>query len=205
MNSADQSEASEASATQSDPSSSPQRTCVPALKEWATVCNAILEGEQVVTIRKGGIKEDGRHFSVPYDRFLLFPTYEHQSGELLKPAYRHNLERLRGRTSDGIVEIEGWCDVTGVKKLTEPDALAELDSKHIWTADYVTERLRWKARDPLWVLVLRAHLLPQTVEIPILDEYGGCKSWIEIEASLDFKGEAVLSDGAFEAKTAGIL
>lgn len=175
------------------------------MKEWAVVCSAIFQGEQVVTIRKGGIKEEGRRFSVPFDRFVLFPTYEHQTGELLKPAYRHNLERFRGNVSAGFVEVAGWCDVTGIKKIADPDELAELDSKHIWSADYVTERLKWKARDPLWILVLRAHLLPQPVEVPILDEYGGCKSWIEIEAAIEFEGDTVLSDGAFEAKTAGIL
>lgn len=205
MNSSDESETSEAGVTNSDPANAPTRALVPALKEWAAICNAILEGEQVVTIRKGGIKEEGRHFSVPYDRFILFPTYEHQASELLKPGYRHNLERSRGNVSDGFVGIAGWCDVTGIKKITDPEALAELDSKHIWSADYVTERLKWKARNPLWILVLRAYLLPQPVELPVLDEYGGCKSWIEAEAEIGFEGDAVLSDGAFEAKTAGIL
>lgn len=183
----------------------PEPARVPALKEWAVVCNAILQGEQVVTIRKGGIKEDDGHFSVPFDRFLLFPTYEHQAPELLKPAYVHNLERFSENVSAGAIQITGWCDVAGIKKVTDPDALAEVDSKHIWTADYVTERLNWKALDPLWILLLRAYLLPQPAEIPTSDKYEGCKSWIELEAAIDFEGDAVLSNGAFEAKTAGIL
>ena len=62
---------------------------VPALKEWAVVVHALLEGEQIVDIRKGGIKEDGRHFDLPTRRFWLYPTAEHQKAELLKPAYRH--------------------------------------------------------------------------------------------------------------------
>lgn len=204
-NSYGSSEASEAGAPQTNSATESARADSPALKEWAVVCNAILEGEQVVTIRKGGIRERGRHFSVPNSRFALYPTFEHQAPELLKPAYRHNLERFRGNVSDGFVEIAGWCDVTGIKKITDPEALAELDSKHIWSADYVTERLNWKARDPLWILVLRAYLLPRPVKLPVLDEYGGCKSWIEVEAEIELEGNAVLSDGAFEAKTAGIL
>ena len=40
--------------------------------------------------------------------------------------------------------------------VTEPEQLAALDGKLIWSPDYVETRLKWKQRDPLWVLVLRA-------------------------------------------------
>jgi hypothetical protein len=31
------------------------------------------------------------------------------------------------------------------------------------------------------VLVLRTYVLPETVELPYRNEYGGCKSWIELQ------------------------
>ena len=61
----------------------------PACKEWAAVVHALLEGEQILDVRKGGIREDGRHFSVQATRFWLYPTAEHQKPELLKEPYRH--------------------------------------------------------------------------------------------------------------------
>ncbi len=72
----------------------------PALKEWAAIVHALLEGEQIVDVRKGGIREDGRHFDVPARRCWLSPTAEHQKAELLKPAYAHWVDladRVAGR------------------------------------------------------------------------------------------------------------
>ena len=65
------------------------QVAVPALKEWAAVVHALLEGEQIVDLRKGGRREDGRHFDVPARRLWLYPTAEHLRPELLKAAYRH--------------------------------------------------------------------------------------------------------------------
>ncbi|MGZ4181579.1 MAG: DUF1802 family protein, partial [Solirubrobacteraceae bacterium] len=42
-----------------------------AFKEWAVTVRALAEGEQLVTLRKGGIREPERHFSLEYDRFFL--------------------------------------------------------------------------------------------------------------------------------------
>src|SRR5262245_48796183 len=49
---------------------------LPALKEWALVCERLLAGTQAVMLRKGGIDEKG--FWVEADEFLLYPTYFHQ-------------------------------------------------------------------------------------------------------------------------------
>ena len=61
----------------------------PAFKEWAVIVHALLEGEQILDVRKGGLREDGRHFSVQANRLWLYPTAEHQKPELLKEPYRH--------------------------------------------------------------------------------------------------------------------
>ena len=61
----------------------------PACKEWAVIVHALLEGEQIVDVRKGGLREEGRHFGLRATRFWLYPTAEHQRAELLKEPYRH--------------------------------------------------------------------------------------------------------------------
>ena len=64
-------------------------TMAPAFKEWAVVVHALLEGEQILDVRKGGLHEEGRHFALQSTRFWLYPTAEHQKAELLKEPYRH--------------------------------------------------------------------------------------------------------------------
>ena len=52
-----------------------------AFKEWAIVVEALGRGEQIVILRKGGIREDRRGFQVEHSEFLLLPTLYHQQRE----------------------------------------------------------------------------------------------------------------------------
>ena len=125
---------------------------VPALKEWAAVVHALLEGEQIVDLRKGGLREDGRHFDVPARRLWLYPTAEHQRPELLKAAYRHWTDLADAAPVGTAITLSAWADIVDIATVTEPEHLAALDSKSVWTDDYAQSRLKWKRRDPLWVL-----------------------------------------------------
>src|SRR5947209_17510160 len=49
-----------------------------ALKEWASVIDALGIGRQIVLIRKGGLAD--RSFGVEAERFYLFPTNYHDAG-----------------------------------------------------------------------------------------------------------------------------
>ena len=42
-----------------------------AFKEWAVTVRALAEGEQLLTLRKGGIREPNKHFALDHDRFFL--------------------------------------------------------------------------------------------------------------------------------------
>jgi hypothetical protein len=175
----------------------------PAFKEWAVIVHALLQGEQILDVRKGGLHEPGRHFGLEATRVWLYPTVEHQQADLLKPAYRRWLESdVSGVGSP--IRIEGWADIVGVAELTEPDDLAKLDGKFVWTLDYAATRLKWKRRDPLHVLALRAYRLAEPVIVPWRDEYGGCTSWVTLDGLPDdpasLPSEPALSDGAFEAR-----
>jgi hypothetical protein len=181
---------------------------VPALKEWAAIVHALLEGEQIVDVRKGGIREDGRHFGVAASRCWLSPTAEHQRVELLKPAYAHWVDLADASRVGEPISVQGWADVVDVATISEPEHLDALDSKIVWTRDYVESRFEWKRRDPLWVLVLRVHRLVEPLTVPWNDAYGGCTSWVTYDELPDdpaaLPSEAVLSDVAFDAKAKGI-
>jgi len=176
-----------------------------ALKEWAVVVRALLAGEQILDLRKGGIREAGRHFALQATRVWLYPTVEHQARDLVRPAYQRWIDDSeREAPPERAIRVEGWADVVGVARLTDPDDLAKIDGKFIWTGEYAASRLSWKARDPLWVLALRAHRLVEPVMVPFRDEYGGCTSWVDLAELPDdpatLASEPALSDGAFEAR-----
>jgi hypothetical protein len=178
---------------------------VPALKEWAVIVRALLAGEQLLDVRKGGLREDGRHFGVHTNRCWLYPTVEHQRPELLKPAYRRWVDdTISAAPAERAIRVEGWADIVGAITLTEPDDLAKIDGKLIWTHDYAASRLKWKRRDAMWVLAMRAHRLVEPITVPWHDRYGGCTSWVDLDGLPDdpssVASEPALSDESFAAR-----
>jgi len=182
-------------------------TSTPAYKEWAVIVSALLAGEQIVDIRKGGLREDGRHFDLRANRFWLYPTSEHQKPELLEPAYRHRIDLSPGSPAGEPIVVPGWADVVATATVTDPADLEALTTKLIWTPDYAGSRLRWKARDPLWVLALRAHRLHEPLVVDWSDDYGGCTSWVDLPGlpadPETLSSTPALSDEAFEARLSG--
>src|ERR671932_22148 len=64
-----------------------------AFKEWAVTVRALAEGEQLLTLRKGGIRETGKHFKLDHSRFFLYPTFDHQRSDLVRESHRPELAR----------------------------------------------------------------------------------------------------------------
>ena len=64
-----------------------------AFKEWAVTVRALAEGEQLLTLRKGGIREENKHFEIEHDRFFLYPTFDHQQNDLVRESHRPELGR----------------------------------------------------------------------------------------------------------------
>jgi hypothetical protein len=181
----------------------------PALKEWAVVVHALLEGEQILDVRKGGLHEDGRHFGVQATRFWLYPTAEHQKAELLKDPYRHWIDLASSSPVGEPIRLDAWADVVAVATITEAEQLDAIASTLIWTDDYAESRFRWKKRDPLWVLALRVHRLHEPVTVPWREEYGGCTSWVDLDDlpsdPRTLSSDPALSDVAFDARLKGAV
>ena len=168
-----------------------------ALKEWAVAVRALERGKTALVVRKGGIRE--KAFAVPQTRFLLLPGYEHQRPDLLKPGYRHLMDEIPNLSDDGPLRFSSFVEVEGAYEVSEAEDLSSLDPHHMWTSEYAESRFKWRPKKPLTVLVLRTYLLPEAVELPYREEYGGCKSWIELEESVSVEGaRPALSDEEFE-------
>jgi len=175
-----------------------------ALKEWAVAVKALERGETALVVRKGGIRE--KAFAVPKTRFLLLPGYEHQRPELLESKYRHFMDEIPDLTDDGPLRFSSFAEVAGAYEISEPEELAAIDPHHMWTSEYAESRFRWRPKKPLTVLVLRTYLLPEVAELPYVDEYGGCKSWIELQDTISVEGaRPALSDQDFERLVAPAL
>ena len=168
-----------------------------ALKKWAVAVEALERGETALVVRKGGIRE--KAFAVPKARFLFFKGYEHQNPDQLKPFYHDLLHSIPKRRDDGPVIFTSFAEVKGAYEVSEANELEALDPYHIWTPEYAESRLKWRPKKPLTVLVLRTYLLPEPIEFEYRAEYGGCKSWIELEKSVPTAGaRPALDDPAFE-------
>ena len=170
-----------------------------ALKEWATVVKALENGNQTVLLRKGGILETASGFRVEATRFALFPTYEHQENSSLKSQYygyladaRESQPRAGYNRITSIAEVVAEADIQSIEKVER------LSSFHIWSDSYVVERMNWMPAKPMKAMFLRV-LKTQPVEIPILPDYHGCKSWIELNVNPEAE-RTVLSEAELDSK-----
>ena len=177
-----------------------------ALKEWAVAIKALGEGKQVLILRKGGIHKDDKEFRVFHPEFLLYPTYEHQSAELIKDAFADDLaQTLAEDDVPGLLTLSYWCTVTDRFEVSEQEALDSIAPHHIWTTDYANKRLRWRPKQPLTVALLRVYELQQPQALPVLEHYGGCKSWVELGQDVPLSVMTpVLNDDEYEER-AGVI
>src|SRR5947209_6351125 len=138
-----------------------------AFKEWAVTVRALAEGEQLLTLRKGGIREPDKHFKLEYDRFFLYPTFDHQCADLVRESHQPELARAleEGVWSDGEpsphalrrgteipqpdrVRIRAWAEVAAHYTITDRRTVDALSPFYVWTTDdadrvlYSLERTR---------------------------------------------------------------
>ncbi|MDF2678836.1 MAG: hypothetical protein K0R47_26 [Brevibacillus sp.] len=179
-----------------------------SLKEWAVAVKALGEGHQIITIRKGGLYEETREFRLENNQFYLYPTYEHQKQEMVKPEHHQLLEatRIAWSPEKETVEIAYFAEVTDDVELIDVEKLRALSPYHIWTDNFADVRLHWKKQKPLHILFARVYRLQQPVEIHIDEAYKGCKSWHDLlEAIPGQSFEPVLSEAEYAQKREAIL
>jgi hypothetical protein len=172
-----------------------------ALKEWHVVSEAIARGDQVLTLRKGGIRE--KAFAVPGATFWLYPTWEHQRAAEVKRAWKGELARSnRERRTDGRIPIRCHCELAASWEVTDPGLLEQLDRWHLWSPEYAASRLAWRPGKPLAVLLLRAAALLDPYPIDNSAAYEGCRSWVELDEEPAGRLVPSLTDEAFTRRAA---
>ena len=173
--------------------------CATALKEWATVLEAMGRGEQVVLIRKGGLIEPGSGFELAADTFLFYPTFEHQAVNYLRPPFQRYFEDASAhRAPAGQVRFEFLGVAAGSWRLADAAVIERLSAFHIYNDTFATQRLKWQPDAPLVITAVRVFRLPEPQTLPVAAHYVGCKSWVQLDGALPLTGAVpVLDDAAF--------
>ncbi len=174
-----------------------------ALKEWAVLCQELGEGRQILLLRKGGIREPVKGFSLERDEFFLFPTYVHQNGNELSAGARAALPDVeRAAPPAGLLRLELYASVAAVAEATDLNALRRLDGQHALAWSAVERRFHYR-RPGLHVIAVRAHRLPQPLVVPNLARYDGCRSWVPLESEYPTTDcHAVLTESEFRRRLA---
>ncbi len=173
-----------------------------AFKEWAIVVDALIRGEQILILRKGGIHEGKGGFEVEYQRFWLFPTLFHQQRESVVPTAQLRYDAIVPLLPAGDrVRIEAYGEVADWRRIGSLEEAQRLRGRHIWRDEVIVERFEWGKEKNIFALAVRVYRLPKATELPVVAAYGGCKSWIELEIDLEVCGATpVLGDEEFEKR-----
>ncbi len=163
-----------------------------ALKEWAIVCKALESGNQILSFRKGGIMEFRNGFELKFKNFFLSPTFEHQAKESIRMDYHTTLDELNRKNdldsavtlpdSNKSTDITSFVEITHFSEVPDLTTLKKLENFHIWTDDYLKSRFDYNPKKPLYLLLLRAYKLNNTIKLMNKPEWIGCKSWIQIDS-----------------------
>ena len=143
---------------------------------------ALERGLQDVILRRGGIDEPGDAFEPEHPAFLLFPTYFHQQAERLRPEYRSLYDEARAsEPSVGRLLITSRARVRRARALSSEAEVDALASRHVYRREVVIDRLHGVYGTALYALEIDIERLAEPLDLPLLSEYAGCKSWVELE------------------------
>jgi hypothetical protein len=175
-----------------------------AFKEWAVVVDALLRGEQIVVLRKGGLNEGRGGFQIEHPEFLLFPTLFHQQRDAVTPAAQARFDEIAPHfPPPETLRVEGFARVIDWRRLESPETVPQLRGQHIWQDDVIDDRFDWGRDKHIHALAVRVFHLDAPVELPMCPAYGGCKSWVELEEEVHITGaRPVLAEADFATKLA---
>jgi hypothetical protein len=154
-----------------------------ALKEWASVIDALGSGAQIVLIRKGGLADAS--FGVEAQRFYLFPTNYHDAGG--------------GEPTS--VHITHWAEVVKTWQIRDAAMLSRLEALTILDSDTIETRYRFRPDQAINVIAVRTFRLPNPADVVMKPDYSGCRSWVSIDEEIDIDGSvAALNDETLDAQ-----
>ena len=170
-----------------------------AFKEWSIVVDALGRGEQIFILRKGGIHEGRGGFKMEHQEFALFPTLFHQQRESVIPSAQARFDQISPYFAPPeTLRIEYWAEVVEHHALESFETVRALNGQHIWREEVLADRFEWGREQLIYAILVRVYRLAVKLELPMVPEYGGCKSWLTLAHPVTVVGsEPVLNDAAF--------
>ncbi len=160
--------------------------CGIAFKEWAGVCEALLDGRQTLIVRKGGIREDAGRFTPEHRVFWLYPTHSHEAQQGLREGDRQAVPDPGSGPFDP-VSLRALAKVELIRYVDSEDVLPALTPFHVWTFETILKRFSYR-HPGLWVLGVRMFRRDSPWTLVPSAEQLGCKSWVVLESPLATAG-----------------
>jgi hypothetical protein len=156
-----------------------------ALKEWAAVLKALEEAKQTILLRKDGFTEESGNFQSEHPEFFLYPTLDYEPARDIKADWRPRLPAIEKENKDPKrIHFRLYAVVDQVQKTEDWEACKRLIPFTIFS-DEAAERLfnegGWQG---LFMMIVRVHILPVPMDLPLKPGYEGFKSWVPLETSL---------------------
>ena len=169
-----------------------------AFKEWHVICDALLNGEQSIILRKGGIAEGRQGFAFQHSAFLLFPTFFHSQYDGVRKEVADE-SRKSAQGDRETVEFMGFCRIEGRAVLTDWETIERLEPFHIWQPGLLRERFDYGNQSALHLAVVKTYKFVAPLQIPYTKRFGGCRSWVDIPVNEVPEASAVLDQSAWSA------
>lgn len=150
-------------------------------------------------------------FELRHNDFYMYPTFEHQSRDLLQEEYADRFESiLQNKPLDNLNTIYLYAKVIFITETFSRKMLHGLRDFHIWNEKYINARMDYNPEKPLSIMLLRVYRLNRALSVALSPQQAGCRSWIDIQSlSLeDFQdniGKPVLSDDIFEERQSQLM
>ena len=169
------------------------------LKESDCVGQALMQGRQIVMLRKGGVYESGGELEIEFRRFFIFPTFVRQDQAMLKLEAQDLF--VYAASEPRMIPISAYADVTDVLRLETSEQVAAIEPFHVWAQGYVENRLDSRTDYPLYLLVVRVYRLTQPVLIPNHDSYAAGNGWVGMRQTINVAGATAVLDDAAQQKS----
>lgn len=169
-----------------------------AFKEWQVICDALATGRQSILLRKGGIHEGREGFSFAHRSFHLFPTKFHAQKDHVREG--DFIPEREWQVGDKF-SITHHAMASFAVTLTDWSQVKELHPYHVYTEETLRERFDWEgkgmASGSIHLALVRVSKLPTPLELTYEKRFGGCRSWLEIDAEEPENALPILDEKAF--------
>jgi hypothetical protein len=88
---------------------------------------------------------------------------------------------MAARPPEGHLVITSWVRVTRSFAIEREADLAPLQHRHVYAPHVLLDRLHGRHGKTLFALEVTVHRLEKPLDVPMLDAYAGCKSWVDLD------------------------